>query len=84
MKYIAKDEKIPRKKIIGAGNLYSKKSIFCLKEIVSLEDHDEIDKKSRAFYYPPHEPAYFIINNKKYFILPKAIYYETEQMEEIA
>ena len=70
------DEIIPHKKVIGKGRLYKRKSIEGLKEIVSLADFDEVDKKSRAFYYPPHEPAYFILKNKKYYVSPKALYHE--------
>ena len=65
---------IPKISIEGEGNFYGIKSIFELKQIKSVNDFEEVDRKSRAFYYPPHEPAYIILNNKKFFIIPKPQY----------
>ena len=50
---------------------HSINSIDILKKINDRNNKKEIDLKSRAFYHPPHEPAYIIINNKKKYIYPK-------------
>ena len=31
---------------------------------------ETIKTKSRAFYFPPFEPAYLIIKDKRYYIIP--------------
>jgi len=31
----------------------------------------ELDLKFRAFYYPPHDPAYFEIGKEKYYLYKK-------------
>ena len=60
-----------RKKISEEGVFYKKESIEKLKEIENILDFDEVDRKARAFSFPPFEPAFFIINNKKYYVLPE-------------
>jgi len=76
-KFIAcfvEDKEIPRIPIKGKGHFYSTDSISKLKEISSIADFDEVDRKSRAFYYPPHEPAYFVLNGQKFYVIPKPYY----------
>ena len=53
------------------GKYYSINSIDNLKQIRDKKNKKEIDLKSRAFYHPPHEPAFIMINNKKEYIYPK-------------
>ena len=52
-----------------------KKSIFYkemgVREITNETSWKDIDKISRAFYFPPFEPAYFIKDNQKVYVLPK-------------
>jgi len=68
------DKAIPKYQITGKGNYYSINSIQDQKEIHSLSNFSEIDRKARAFYFPPHEPAYFIKKQKKYYVLPSYKY----------
>ena len=63
--------------IKGKGHFYSINSIVGLKEISSIEKFNEVNRKSRAFYYPPHEPAYFISDGKKYYVIPEPVYHES-------
>ena len=63
-----------RKRIHEEGTFYNKKSIEKLKEIQNILDFQEVDRKTRAFYFPPFEPAFFIIKNKKYYVLPENAY----------
>lgn len=72
--YLAKNKPIPKVPVKGKGHFYSINSIFELKKISSIKDFDEIDKKARAFYYPPHEPAYFVLKGKKFYVLPEPRY----------
>lgn len=73
-KYICclkEDKSVPRKKIEGEGNFYSKSSLKGLREIKEIADSNEIQIKSRAFYFPPFESAYLLIGGKKYYIIPE-------------
>tara|TARA_Y100001968_G_C19387572_1_gene733729 strand:- start:1304 stop:1591 length:288 start_codon:yes stop_codon:yes gene_type:complete len=57
-------------KVPSGGIFYSKNSLVKLKKIPNNSEPNQISRISRALYFPPHEPAYFLIDNKKYFILP--------------
>lgn len=56
--------------INGKGKYYSKSldHFKCAPENASLSD---LDRYARAFYFPPHEPAYFELNGTKVYLLPK-------------
>ena len=56
--------------ITGNGTYFSK-DIGNFKVIPPGSSISEIYKYSRAFYYPPHEPAYFIHRNKKIYVSPE-------------
>ena len=63
--------------VSSGGQYYSKKSINKLKEIPLKASRQDISRISRAFCFPPHEPAYFKINDRKYYVIPKDFKYET-------
>ena len=68
--FLKKDKAIPRREIVGEGKFYSKCAIQGLREIRNISDKNEIQVKSRAFYFPPFENAYMVIEGKKYYIVP--------------
>lgn len=74
VKTLTNDEKIPKRPITSEGHFYSHHSLDQFREIKDLNDFNEVDKKSRAFYFPPFEPAYFKLNGKKFYIYPKLKY----------
>ena len=47
---------------------FDRKSISNKKQIMFDDDKKTIDKKVRAFDFSSFEPAYFVINNKKYYV----------------
>jgi methionyl-tRNA formyltransferase len=61
---------VPRIPIKETGKFYSKFGLNLLKKIDDPSDLIELDRKSRAFYYPPHEPAFIEKNGKKYYVTP--------------
>lgn len=67
---IKEDMNIPRNPMEGEGKFYSRGSLQGLREISNLYDTDEIQRKSRAFYFPPFESAYVMISGKKFYIIP--------------
>ena len=69
--YLENGDTFPRRKILGEGNFYSFNSLKGLKEIKNINDFSEVDKKSRAFYFDGFEPAYFLLNGKKFYIYPE-------------
>ena len=62
---------IPKKSILGKGKFFHVNEIQPLKRIESISNFTEVDRKSRAFFQPPHEPAFFELNGKKFYVLPK-------------
>lgn len=67
---ISEDEELPRVPMTGSGKFYSRKSLDGLREINNLCNTEEILRKSRAFYFPPFENAYFLIDNRKFYVVP--------------
>ena len=67
---LSRNLEIPKKYFLSKGRYYTRKSIESLREIKNLNDPLEIQLKARAFFFPPFEPAYFIIEKNKYFVLP--------------
>jgi len=62
---------VPRTPVAAKGRFYRKSAIAALRKIRSLRDHTEVDRKSRAFYFPPHEAAYIEVSGKRFYISPK-------------
>jgi methionyl-tRNA formyltransferase len=60
---------IPRRQMPAGGRFYPRKSIEPLREITGLSA-EEMEVKSRAFFFPPFEPAYFRIGGRKSYVLP--------------
>lgn len=57
--------------IVGSGTYYGKYQINSDKEIPPDSDIDTICRFSRAFYFPPHEPAYLMSGKMKIYVTPE-------------
>jgi methionyl-tRNA formyltransferase len=57
------------------GFYYSKTDIQELKNIPNNASLEDIDRIARAFWFPPHEPAYFLKGNRRLYVLPGAYEY---------
>jgi methionyl-tRNA formyltransferase len=71
--YLISGKELPRKPVVGYGRFYPKNVIDELKEIKDPSDTNEMSLKSRAFYCPPFEPAYYIDNGVKIYVTPERI-----------
>lgn len=71
VEYIGSNKELPRRRMEGNGHFYSRKSLDGLREMQCYDNPEEIARISRAFYFPPFENAYFMINGKKYFVYPE-------------
>ena len=58
---------IPRIDQVGNGKFYGKSTIDNRKQIFHP---DETLIKARAFYFPPFEPAYVVVEGRKYHVTP--------------
>ena len=72
LKCLLTGAEIPRRPVGRGGAYHRRSSIERLKEIRDIGDDEEVDCKSRAFYFPPFEPAYFVRGGKKLHVLPTA------------
>ena len=64
------EKKLLFKRQEGEGTFYKKNSLDEIR-VLKLSDSEEIiSKKIRAVYFPPYEPAYFLINKQKFYCLP--------------
>lgn len=71
VEYLENDKELPRRKMERKGVFYSRRSLEGLREIKEYNIPEEIARKSRAFYFPPFENAYFFIKGKKYYVIPE-------------
>ena len=53
------------------GALYPRDSLNGLRRIEHPEDLEELDRKARAFYFPPFEPAYVVVEGRKLHVVPE-------------
>lgn len=61
---------IPRIKMKDGGNFYQRSSTK--NKIITKKDSlESMAKKARAFYFPPFDPSYFVVDGKKYFVVPE-------------
>ena len=62
-------EEILSKTLEGEGCFYPRNTIN-KKEIVSGDTLQGMALKARAFHFPNFEPAYFVVDEEKYFVIP--------------
>jgi methionyl-tRNA formyltransferase len=54
----------------GTGKFYDKNGLDEMRLLKFSDGEEKLDRKVRALYFPPYEPAYFVINDKKIYCLP--------------
>jgi methionyl-tRNA formyltransferase len=52
------------------GKFYHRNSLDTIREITDLSDLTMVDRKARAFFFPPFEPAYIRAAGVKYYVVP--------------
>jgi hypothetical protein len=57
--------------IQGRGRYYRKHQINIDKHIPSGVDINALYRYARAFYFPPHEPAYLLCGTTRIYLTPK-------------
>jgi hypothetical protein len=50
--------------------IYPRNALSEHREILNTADEVEVDRKSRAFWFPPFEPAFYRTVGKKYYVVP--------------
>jgi methionyl-tRNA formyltransferase len=61
----------PRVPMTGPTKIYPRRALSEHREITDVADHDEVDRKSRAFWFPPFEPAFYLCGSKKFYVVPQ-------------
>lgn len=67
----APPESIPRRRPDGVGRFYPRSSLDDAREIQDHTAQDDVDVRSRALFFPPFEPAYFLRAGRKHYVLPE-------------
>lgn len=60
----------PRVPMTGPPRIYPRHALSEQREIAGSANDVEFDRKSRAFWFPPFEPAFYRCNGKKYYVAP--------------
>jgi methionyl-tRNA formyltransferase len=63
-------DSVPRRALVGTGRFFPRSSIDDEREIRDPSDPDEVDVRSRALFFPPFEPAFFVADGRKHYVLP--------------
>nr|ABQ76011.1 WbcV protein [uncultured haloarchaeon] len=67
------DRPLPAKSMTKEGTFYPRESIEGLRQI-EAPDSLELKQKSRAFFFPPFEPAYVQYGTNRYHVVPDGAY----------
>lgn len=74
-------EKLSRKKQnLSLGHYFSRQELEREKEIKDTDPTDIINKKIRAFWFPPYKGAYIELNGEKYTLIDDAILEELAEL----
>jgi methionyl-tRNA formyltransferase len=65
----ANDQEFPAGLPVGQGGKFYSKNIAPFKKVPSINHPEIIEKWARAFYFPPHEPAYIESDGRKIYLL---------------
>ena len=71
LNHLVEEKEIPRQPLIGSGTFYSKTDLDNVRQIHNPSDPDEVDRKARALFFPPSEPAFYLEQNRKIHVLPQ-------------
>ncbi len=75
---VARARTPPAREMSGFHRFYSRNSLRDIEQVIDLTDKDEIDRKSRALFFPPFTPAYAMIGGKRIYLLPQRLEDATE------
>lgn len=70
VEHLAEGAPIPSAPRPGPGTFYARESLEGLREIADPGNPDEVQRKARAFWFPPFEPAYINAGGHRYHVLP--------------
>ena len=60
----------PRHPLRGEHESYERSALDVYREITSLENPDEVERRVRALYFPPFEPAFVRVGCRKIYLTP--------------
>jgi methionyl-tRNA formyltransferase len=73
-----KKKDIKRQSMRSGGIFFNRMSMEKIKNIDINEDPEKIERIIRASYFPPYEPAYINIKNKKNYLIPSEYFLSRE------
>jgi methionyl-tRNA formyltransferase len=69
--FLSKGQLPPHVAMGGPPRIYPRNALAAHREIRDVCDAVEVDRKSRAFWFPPFEPAFYCVNDKKFYVVPE-------------
>ena len=61
----------PRRPLTGEGKVYSRRSLDAFREVTDFSDPDEVERRTRALFFPPYEPVYIQSDSRKIYLIPE-------------
>lgn len=61
----------PRLKLHGAHRYYARTLIDAAREVQDPSDREEVERKARALWFPPFEPAFIRCAGRKIYLVPE-------------
>lgn len=73
---LEENKKFPTGVEVSVGGKYYSKIVGPYKKVRDDATVEEIYRTARAFWFPPHEPAYLSVGGAKLYLLPQDWYYD--------
>jgi methionyl-tRNA formyltransferase len=61
---------VPREERPGEGTFFARSSLDDARAIPDPSDLDDVDRRARALYFPPFEPAHMTIAGRRHHVVP--------------
>ena len=71
IEYLTAGQPLPRRAMVGPVRFHGRAELGRHRQISNGNDMEEVDRKARAFWFPPFEPAYILTaTGSKFYVCP--------------
>ena len=61
----------PRRPLVGEGRVYGRRALDALREVTDFSDPVEVERRTRALFFPPYEPVFYRSEGRKIYLVPE-------------
>lgn len=71
---IQNGKEVPRVKAQGESTFYKRNSLAMFRDVTKVTDSEELERRVRAVFFPPYEPAFIRSAERKIYLMPSEAY----------